>query len=36
MSNNKKTQWENFKQKHTEKRRKKDENVPDAVDYLTD
>ena len=32
MSNKK---WENFKKKHAEKRRKKDEKLPDAVDYLT-
>lgn len=35
MSNKNKCKWENFKKRHAEKRRKKDENLHDAVDYLT-
>ena len=35
MSNKNNKKWQNFKRKHAEKRRKKDEKLPDAVDYLT-
>ena len=32
---NKSDKWANFKKKHAEKRRRKEEKQPDAVDYLT-
>ena len=35
MSNKNKCKWDNFKKKHAEKRRKKDEKLPGVVDYLT-
>ena len=35
MSNKNNKKWENFKRKHREKRQKKDEKLPDAVDFLT-
>ena len=35
MSNKNKCKWQTFKKKHAEKRQKKDEKLPDIVDYLT-
>ena len=35
MSGKSNRKWENFKQKHAEKRRKKEEKLPDSVEYLT-
>ena len=35
MSGRNNRKWENFKQKHAEKRRKKEEKLPDSVEYLT-
>ena len=35
MSGRNNRKWENFKQKHAEKRPKKEEKLPDSVEYLT-
>ena len=34
MSNKNKCKWDKFKKKHTQKRRKKDEKLPEDIDYL--
>ena len=35
MSGRKNRKWEGYKQQHAQKRRKKEEKLPDSVEYLT-